>query len=60
MVKKSMQIGPRARVSVLHYDEACAGVLHKNRRRSGSNFRFGDDILYLASNLICSFSRGTD
>ena len=60
VVKKSMKIGPCARVSILHNDEACAGVLHENRRRSSSNSRFGDDILYLASNLICSFSGGTD
>lgn len=44
-VKKSMQIGSRARVSIFHNDEACAGVLHENRRRSGCNSRFGNDVL---------------
>ena len=60
MVKKSMQVGSRARVSILHNNEACAGVLHKNRRRPSGNARFGNNFLYLASDLIRSFSRGTD
>lgn len=60
MIKKGMQVGPRARIGILHDDQTCAGVPDKDGCCSRRNSRFSNDVLNLAGDLVSSFSGRAD